>query len=133
MCRSLGVWVHLFLIKLIEASKQNMSQTGDKHINETEKNIPNVVPYSQKCTYCIYSLPTGFSPPVPPHQKPHFHDKDRKAPRGASWLNAINAFMRHLDSEEEEKPASSQEDITKDKPEDEGSLEGVPVWRCLKL
>lgn len=72
------------------------------------KNIPNIVPYR------IVSLPARFPPPLPPHQKPHFHDKDRKTPRGASWLNTIKAFTQHLGSEEEGKPASSQEALTED-------------------
>lgn len=114
MCRSLGVWVRLFLIKLIEASEQNMSQSADKHTNEPEKTsqiwcvshrkaLIALFPHLQDCLLLFLLIRSHIS-----------MIKTEKLAGGPHGSTLLMHSCSTSDSEEEEKPASSQEDRTKD-------------------
>lgn len=114
MCRSLGVWVCLFLIKLIEASEQNMSQTADKHTKKPEKTsqiwcvshrkaLISLFPHLQDCLLLFLLIGNHIS-----------MIKTEKLPGGPRGSTLLMHSCSASDSEEEEKPASPQEDRTKD-------------------
>lgn len=114
MCRSSGVRLRLLLIRLIKASEQNMSQTADKHINEPEKTsqiwclshrkaLIALSPYLQDCLLLFLLIRSRIS-----------MIKTEKLPGGPRGSTLFMHSCSTSDSEEEEKPASSQEHITKD-------------------